>query len=216
MGDVLEDPPIRAGLALSDLHNLPAELPAPVDDGAADHLEGLQVPRLVLASTLGGGLDLAEAASGLVVVYVYPRTGRPGEPLPEGWDEIPGARGCTPQSCAFRDHVADLAAFRASVIGVSAQSPADQLEFAGREHIPYPLLSDGALQLAEAMGLPTFEAAGMRLYRRLSFIAQAGRVLKVFYPVFPPQQNASAVLHWLAQPQPAGGRPTYASEAGGA
>jgi peroxiredoxin len=184
---------------LSDLHSLPAELPIPVDDGAADHLQGLQVPRVVLTSTLGGELDLAEAASGLVVVYVYPRTGRPGEPLPQGWDAIPGARGCTPQSCAFRDHVLELAAFGASVIGISAQSPADQLEFAGREHIPYPLLSDGGLRLAEAIGLPTFEAAGMRLYRRLTFIARAGRVVKVFYPVFPPQQNASAVLHWLAQ-----------------
>jgi peroxiredoxin len=181
-------------------HDLPADLAIPVDDGAADHLPGSEVPALaLLPSTLGGELDLGEAAQGLVVVYVYPRTGKPGEPLPEGWDQIPGARGCTPQSCAFRDHVQDLAAHGAAVIGVSAQSPADQLEFAEREHIPYPLLSDGALALAAALGLPTFEAAGMTLYRRLTLIARERRIVKVFYPVFPPQQNAGDVLAWLAE-----------------
>jgi peroxiredoxin len=171
--------------------------PVPVDDGAADHLPGREVPDLSLPSTLGGQLDLAVIASGLVVVYVYPRTGRPGEPLPEGWDEIPGARGCTPQSCAFRDHVADLAGHGASVIGVSAQSSADQHEFAEREHIPYPLLSDDGLRLAGTLGLPTFDIAGMRLYRRLTFIAQERHIVKVFYPVLPPERNASDVLEWL-------------------
>jgi peroxiredoxin len=180
-------------------HDLPADLTILVDDGAADHLLGIEVPALALPSTLGGELDLGEAAHGLVVVYVYPRTGKPGEPLPAGWDEIPGARGCTPQSCAFRDHVRDLAAYGASVIGVSAQSPADQLEFAEREHIPYPLLSDVALELAAALRLPTFEAAGMTLYRRLTFIARERRIVKVFYPVFPPQRNAADVLAWLAK-----------------
>jgi peroxiredoxin len=182
---------------------LPADLPVPLDDGAADGLLGGGVPSVTLRSTLGGELDLAQAARGLLVVYVYPRTGRPGEPLPEGWDEIPGARGCTPQSCAFRDHVRDLDAHGASVVGVSAQSLADQLEFAEREHIPYPLLSDSSLELAAALGLPTFEVAGMRLYRRLTFIADAGRIAKVFYPVFPPQQNAADVLAWLAREAPA-------------
>jgi peroxiredoxin len=171
-------------------------LPAPVDDGAADHLLGAEIPRLLLPSTLGGQLDLAETEE-LAVVYVYPRTGKPGEPLPPGWDEIPGARGCTPQSCAFRDHVADLAAYRASVIGLSAQSPADQLEFAQREHIPYPLLSDAGLELASVLRFPTFEVAGMELYRRLTFIARDRRIVKVFYPVFPPDQNAAEVLGWL-------------------
>lgn len=180
-----------------DYLNTPKNLPVPEDDGAADHLPGNELPSLSLPSTLGGALDLARAASGLTVVYVYPRTGTPGEPLPEGWNEIPGARGCTPQSCAFRDHVRDLADHGASVIGVSAQSAADQLEFAQREHIPYPLLSDSDLELAAALGLPTFEATGMRLYRRLTFIARAGRIEKVFYPVFPPQRNASDVLAWL-------------------
>jgi peroxiredoxin len=174
-------------------------LPVPVDDGAADHLLGSEVPNLSLPSTLGGQLELAEAARGLLAVYVYPRTGRPGEPLLEGWDEIPGARGCTPQSCAFRDHVQDLAAHGASVVGVSAQAPGEQSEFAEREHIPYPLLSDRDLQLADRLGLPTFEAAGMRLYRRLTFIASEGHIEKVFYPVFPPERNASEVLAWIEE-----------------
>jgi peroxiredoxin len=177
----------------------PEHLPVPVDDGAADHLVGSEVPHIHLPSTLGGELDLADV-SGIVVVYIYPRTGKPGEPLPEGWDSIPGARGCTPQSCAFRDHVRDLAAYNASVLGVSAQPPADQLEFAAREHIPYPLLSDSKLSLATALGLPTFETAGMRLYRRLTFVAHMRRIAKVFYPVFPPQHNAAEVLAWLANP----------------
>lgn len=175
-----------------------SDLPIPVDDGAADHLSGSAVPGLSLPSTLGGRLDLAAAARGLVVVYVYPRTGKPGEPLPDGWDEIPGARGCTPQSCAFRDHVADLAAYGASVVGISAQTPTDQLEFVRREHIPYPLLSDTGHELASGLGLPTFEVAGMRLYRRLTFIAREGLIEQVFYPVFPPQHNATEVLAWLA------------------
>lgn len=169
----------------------------PVDDGAADHLLGGAVPSVSLPSTLGDRLDLAEAALGLLVVYVYPRTGRPGEPLPEGWDAIPGARGCTPQSCAFRDHVQDLAAHGASVIGISAQSKNEQSEFAEREHIPYPLLSDSDLQLADRLGLPTFEVAGMRLYRRLTLIVGTGHIQKVFYPVFPPERNASEVLAWM-------------------
>jgi peroxiredoxin len=181
--------------------SLPADLPVPIDDGAADHLVAAEVPSLALSSTQGGKSNLAAAAVGLVVVYVYPRSGRPGEPLPPGWDEIPGARGCTAQSCAFRDHARDLGALGASIIGLSAQSPAEQLEFARREHIPYQLLSDPALELAAALRLPSFEAAGMRLYRRLTFIARARRIVKVFYPVFPPQRNASDVVAWLSAHQ---------------
>jgi peroxiredoxin len=186
----------------NDYREMPADLPRPKDDGAADHLFASRVPDLSLPSTLGGPLNLASAARGLIVVYVYPRTGTPGKPLPEGWDEVAGARGCTPQSCAFRDHAAELAACGASVIGISAQSSADQLEFAQREHIPYPLLSDDDLQLAITPRLPTFEIAGMRLYKRLTFIARAGRIEKVFYPVFPPERNASDVLAWLQSTQP--------------
>jgi peroxiredoxin len=181
----------------SEKHRRAPALPIPVDDGASDQLTGREVPPVLLASTEGGEIDLAATAEGLLVVYVYPRTGRPGEPLPAGWDEIPGARGCTPQSCAFRDHVGDLATHGAQVIGVSAQSPSEQLEFAEREHIPYPLLSDGELALARRLALPTFEVAGMRLYRRLTFIARYRRIEKVFYPVYPPERNAAEVLAWL-------------------
>ena len=152
-----------------------------------------------LPSTLGGEVDLAAApqSDARLVAYVYPRTGVPGEPSPEGWDAIPGARGCTPQSCAFRDHVADLAAHGAHVVGISAQPPAEQAEFAEREHIPYPLLADPELRLAAAMRLPIFEAGGMTLYRRLTLVARRGAIEKVFYPVFPPDRNAEEVLAWL-------------------
>jgi peroxiredoxin len=180
----------------------PTSLPTPIDDGAADHLPGHEVPRQTLTSTQGGALDLGDATHRLVVVYVYPMTGVPGTPLPEGWNEIPGARGCTPQSCAFRDHVLELAAYGASVLGLSAQHPDEQREFAQREHIPYPLLSDPELQLSETLRLPTFEADGRRFYRRLTFVARERRIVKVFYPVFPSHLNASQVLSWLAA-QPA-------------
>lgn len=172
--------------------------PVPVDDGAADHLAGAQLPSMTLPSTIGGSVDLAQASRSRCVIYVYPRSGVPGQPLPNGWDLIPGARGCTPQSCAFRDHAAELAAHGASILGVSAQPAAEQREFAGREHTPYPLLSDSGLRLAEVMALPTFEVAGMRLYKRLTMIATDGRIEKVFYPVFPPESNAAEVLRWLA------------------
>ena len=181
----------------TDYTSLPDDLPAPVDDGAADHLPGSEVPAVALPSTSGGVVDLADAARERLVVYVYPRTGVPGEPLPEGWDDIPGARGCTPQSCAFRDAREDLARHGATLIGISAQTPQEQAEFAEREHIGYPLLSDHDLALADAMGLPTFEASGLRLYKRLTFVAEQGRIVKVFYPVFPPDRNAGDVLAWL-------------------
>jgi peroxiredoxin len=182
----------------ADHSQLPPGLPVPEDDGAADHLEGLELPAsLSLPSTHGGELNLAEAARGRLVAYVYPRTGVPGEPLPAGWDEIPGARGCTPQSCAFRDGIAEFSRLGASVVGVSAQAQPEQAEFAEREHIPFPLLSDAGLSLAGELGLPTFETSGMTLYKRLTFVAEAGRVVKAFYPVFPPDRNAAEVLGWL-------------------
>jgi peroxiredoxin len=181
----------------TDFTRLPDDLPVPVDDGAADHLPGSTVPAVKLPSTLGGELDLAEEARERLVVYVYPRTGTPGQPLLEGWDDIPGARGCTPQSCAFRDTQAELAGHGAALIGISTQTPAEQREFAEREHIPYPLLSDDELRLADAMGLPTFETSGLHLYKRLTFVAEAGEIVKVFYPVFPPDRNAGEVLAWL-------------------
>jgi peroxiredoxin len=180
-----------------DYSQLPADLPVPKDDGAADHLAGTALPRLRLPSTLGEAVDLAELADGLLVAYVYPRTGTPGEPLPVGWDDIPGARGCTPQSCAYRDSLAEFSSLGATVIGISAQSPEEQAEFAEREHIPFPLLSDSDLSLASALRLPTFEAEGMTLCKRLTLVAGKGKIDKVFYPVFPPDRNAAAVLAWL-------------------
>jgi peroxiredoxin len=181
---------------------LPDDLPVPVDDGAADHLEGAEMPAISLPTTSGDALDLREAARGTLVLYVYPRTGRPGEPLPEGWNDIPGARGCTPQSCAFRDHFGELRTLGADVLGMSAQPLPDQIEFAERVELPYPILSDLELALADALALPTFEVAGMRLYRRLTVVARAGRIVKAFYPVFPPDRNAADVVAWLQGSKP--------------
>lgn len=181
-----------------ELHRLPPGLPVPVDDGAADHLHGAPVPALTLTSTVGP-LNLAALAAGALVLYVYPRTGKPGEASPAGWDAIPGARGCTPQSCAFRDHHAELRELGASVLGASAQPLADQQEFTDREHIPYPLVADPELRLAGALALPTFEVDGLSLYRRITLIFRHGRVAKAFYPVFPPDRNATDVLAWLRE-----------------
>jgi peroxiredoxin len=180
-----------------EYQQLPPDLPVPEDDGAADHLPGAEVPSLRLRVAGGGDLDLAQAAQGTLVAFAYPRTGTPGERLPRGWDEIPGARGCTPQSCAFRDAFGELSDLGASVVGISAMDPGEQAGFARREELPYPLLNDGDLELARAMGLPTFEAAGMTLLKRLTFVARAGRVAVVFYPVFPPDRNAAEVADWL-------------------
>lgn len=179
-----------------DWTTLPPDLPVPEDDGAADHLPGLEIPALVLPSSQGE-IDLAGLAARRLVLYVYPRTGRPGEALPEGWDAYPGARGCTPQSCGFRGHADELAALGARVAGVSAQTLDDQVEFAERNHMPFPVIADPGLTLRDALRLPTFEIAGMTLYRRLALIAERRRVVHVFYPVFPPDRNAAEVVAWL-------------------
>ncbi len=190
--------PPNASAKGRELHELPSDLPVPKDDGAADHLSGAAIPNLALEATDGDSVDLAEVAEeGTLVVYVYPRTGVPGEALPTGWDSIPGARGCTPQSCAFRDSASELDELGATVFGLSAQPLSEQREFAQRVHIPYPLLNDSELRLVNELNLPTFEADGVRYYRRLTFIARAGQVEKVFYPVFPPQDNAAEVVAWL-------------------
>ncbi len=182
-----------------DHRTLPPELPIPLDDGAADHLSGLPLPRLVLPATSGGTLDLKELArdAATLVLYIYPRTGVPGVPSPEGWDQIPGARGCTPESCAFRDRHAELAALGTRVVGLSAQTPEEQAEFAAREQIPFPLLADPSLRLASGLHLPTFELPGMRWYQRITLIVREGRIAHVFYPVFPPDRHAAEVLGWL-------------------
>jgi peroxiredoxin len=185
-----------------DLYALPPDLPVPVDDGAADHLAGARIPALALPSTLGGAVDLAVAAAGKAVIYCYPRTGRPGEPLLSGWDAIPGARGCTPEACAFRDHHADLAALGTQVFGISTQTTDEQREFAERVHLPFALLSDADLRFAEALRLPAFRVDGLTLHRRLTLIAEGGVIVKVFYPVFPPDKHAAEVLAWLAGQTP--------------
>jgi peroxiredoxin len=179
-------------MSVSDPYTLPDDLPVPDDDGAADHLPGAEVPSVVLDSSLGP-VDV----SSFTVVYVYPRTGKPGVPSLPGWDAFPGARGCTPQSCAFRDHAAELAALGATVAGLSAQSLDDQIEFAERNHMPYPVIADPELLLRAELSLPTFEIAGHTLYKRLAWIARAGRIVHVFYPVFPPDRNAGDVVEWL-------------------
>lgn len=176
---------------------LPADLPEPVDDGAADHLPGKRLPNVLVPSTSGVGVDLAELP-GLTVVYCYPMTGRPGRDLPEGWDEIPGARGCTPQSCSFRDHHEELGNLGARVFGLSTQDTEYQREAADRLHLPFALLSDEDLTFARALGLPTFEVEGDVLLKRLTMILDKGVISKVFYPVFPPNESAQRVVEWLS------------------
>ncbi len=179
-----------------NLYELPPDLPAPVDDGAADHLRGLHMPSVPLPSTAGGLVDLAELP-GRTVVYCYPRTGEPDKDSPPGWDEIPGARGCTPQACAFRDHHAELQALGARVYGLSTQTTAYQQEVVARLHLPFDLLSDAELRFAAALHLPTFEIAGMTLIKRLTLIIRDGTIEHVFYPVFPPNRSAADVVAWL-------------------
>jgi peroxiredoxin len=175
---------------------LPANLPVPRDDGAAAHLPGTAVPSLELAST-DGPVDVAELAQELAVLYIYPRTGRPGEPPSPEWDLIPGARGCTPHALGFREAHEELTRLGARVAGLSAQTLEDQREFAGRMELPYPVLSDPELRLAEALGLPTFEFESARLYKRITLVLERGRVARAFYPVFPPNENAAEVTRWL-------------------
>lgn len=180
------------------IYQLPVDLPTPVDDGACDHVPGLAVPNLTLESSLGP-VSLRDLAGDLAVLYVYPRTGRPDRPAPDGWDAIPGARGCTPQSCAFRDQADELAALGARVAGLSAQPLEDQVELAERERIPFPVVADPELRLARALRLPTFTFEGVELYRRVTLVLEAVYVAKVFYPVFPPDRNAAEVVDWLRE-----------------
>ena len=182
---------------------LPKDLPVPRDDGAASHLLGSVMLEISLPSTDGSIVNLGQL-SGRWVIYVYPMTGRPGVRLPEGWDAIPGARGCTPQSCSFRDHYSELQALNTGVFGLSAQTTEYQREARERLHLPFQLLSDSNLQLKNLMRLPTFSVAGMELFKRLTLIVQGRRIEKVFYPVFPPDRSAEEVLAWLranAQPR---------------
>lgn len=182
----------------SNFTELPNDLPIPVDDGAADHLKGMSLVKIALPSTDGETVELA-SLTGRFVIYVYPMTGRPGVPLPDGWDAIPGARGCTPQSCSFRDDYKELNAFGAGVFGLSTQDTEYQREVRDRLHLPFQLLSDSSLQLKSAIRLPTFRVQGLELYKRLTLIVETGKIEEVFYPVFPPDKNAEEVLAWLKQ-----------------
>ena len=181
-----------------DLYSLPPGLPVPVDDGACDHLAGLTVPAIALPSTRGGTIRLDQPVSRWTVVYAYPRTGQPTVDSPPGWDEIPGARGCTPQNCAYRDLYHDLKQLGAEVYGLSTQTTEYQKEMAERLHLPYAVLSDAALELTAALRLPTFRYGDWTVLRRFSFILERGRVAKVFYPVFPSTADSGWVRDWLA------------------
>jgi peroxiredoxin len=187
------------------LHNplvLPDNLPVPQDDGAARHLIGMRLPDLALSATDGSAVDLSKL-SGRTVVYAYPRTGRPGVPSPDGWDAIPGARGCTPQSCGFRDHFADLRRLGvAHLFGLSTQDSAYQREVVERLHLPFAILSDADLSLTRALKLPTFVVDGMILVKRMAWVIDGGVIRHVFYPVFPPDKSAETVVAWLEGSSP--------------
>jgi peroxiredoxin len=180
-----------------DPGKLPGSLPVPLDDGAASHLTGLSLPALALAATDRSEVDLS-ALKGRTVVYVYPRTGRPGVDPPDGWDAIPGARGCTPQSCSFRDHYAELRANGvAHLFGLSTQDTDYQREAVERLHLPFALLSDAYLALACALKLPIFKVGDMTLLKRMVLVIEDSVIVKVFYPVFPPDKSADEVIAWL-------------------
>jgi peroxiredoxin len=181
---------------MKDLSTLPDNLPIPVDDGACDHLLGSRIPSIALLATSGDSVNLS-ALPGMVVVYFYPMIGRPDSLPLVGWNEIPGARGCTPQSCGFRDHYAKLTGLRAKVFGVSAQPLEDQIEAKTRLGLPFELLNDSGYALTDGMRLPTFEYERSRLIKRLTVIAIDGIITKVFYPVFPPDRSAEDVFEWL-------------------
>jgi peroxiredoxin len=198
------EPDGGAGPGDNDPLALPTELPIPEDDGAAVHLEGARMPQLALPATDGSSFPVYRPAERFnrLVLYAYPRTGRPGEaPLTPEWDQIPGARGCTPESCGFRDHAAELAATGAAVAGVSTQPTDYQLETVERLRLPFPLLSDADLRLAEALRLPTFHAASQIMLKRLTLVVRDGIIEKVFYPVFPPDSHAQEVLGWIQRPE---------------
>jgi peroxiredoxin len=176
---------------------LPPNLPQPVDDGAADHLNGMPLPPLMLRSTSGRMVNLENLTAQRIVIYCYPMTGLPGKPLPEGWDLIPGARGCTPETCNFRDRHQELLELQVEVFGLSTQTTDYQREMAERLQLPFEILSDSEFKLCDRLRLPTFEVEGVRLVKRLTLIVRSGRIEHVIYPVFPPNENAEQVLAWL-------------------
>lgn len=189
--------PLVLAMPQTNLNQLPANLPRPKDDGAARHLKGMALPDLELPSTANRRVNLSKIAAPWVVIYAYPMTGRPDRQLPQGWDDIPGARGCTPETCGFRDHHKDLAKLQTEVFGVSTQDTPYQQEMVKRLEVPFEVLSDEHMALARALKLPTFTVEGMTLLKRLTLVARNGRVEHVFYPVFPPDKHAEEVIAWL-------------------
>ena len=182
---------------LHDPLELPDDLPVPVDDGAADHLTGFALPDIALTASDGARVNLSRLA-GRTVVYLYPRTGRPGQALPTGWNAIPGARGCTPQSCSFRDHFNELRALGVrQLYGLSTQDSDYQREAVERLHLPFAILSDADFALQRALRLPTFTVDGMVLLKRMALVIDDGTITKAFYPVFPPDRSAAEVVAWL-------------------
>ena len=181
---------------MTNLNQIPPNLPVPLDDGLADHLIGMSLPSVSLLATNGTQVDLSQV-QGRYVVYCYPRTGTPNTSLPEGWDQIPGARGCTPQSCAYRDHYQELKALGAEVFGLSTQTSEYQTEMVNRLHLPYSVLSDERFEFQRALKLPTFEVAGMTLLKRLTLIVGDGVVEAVHYPVFPSNGDPAWVMNKL-------------------
>jgi peroxiredoxin len=189
--------PLAFAMPQANLNQLPPNLPRPKDDGGARHLKGMALPDLALPSTSGRTVNLSKLAAPRVVIYCYPMTGQPGKTLPAGWDDIPGARGCTPETCGFRDHHKDLAKLHADVYGVSTQDTPYQQEMVKRLEVPFEVLSDEHLAFAKALRLPTFTVEGMTLLKRLTIVASHSRIEQVFYPVFPPDTHAEAVIAWL-------------------
>lgn len=182
---------------LSNINELPADLPAPQDDGSTNHLIGMKLPRLLLQATNGKNIDLADIKSRLVI-YCYPMTGQPNVPLPNGWDQIPGARGCTPQSCSFRDHYQELRDLGVEVFGLSVQTSLYQKEMADRLHLPFLVLSDEHYQFQKALEMPTFLAAGMNLLKRVTLIVNNGLIEAVHYPIFPSDSDPAWVIQYLS------------------
>ena len=181
----------------TNLNELPANLPRPTDDGGARHLKGMAMPDLELPSTANRRVNLSKISAPRVVIYAYPMTGRPDRQLPKGWDDIPGARGCTPETCGFRDHHKDLAKLHTEVFGVSTQDTPYQQEMVKRLEVPFEVLSDDDLLLTRALNLPTFTVDGMTLMKRLTLVVKHARIEHVFYPVFPPDKHAEEVIAWL-------------------